>query len=62
MSATQNKKNASKSTNEITKLLDTRLFGPELYEYNEHEEYYDYDPITKERVKKIRTVRRIGIH
>lgn len=62
MTATENKKTeASESTDEITELLDASLFEHEEYEYNEHEIYYEYDPITKERVRKIRTVRRRGI-
>lgn len=67
MTATENKKTeASELTDEITKLLEKQLFDHEvfehkLYEYNEHKTYYEYDPITKERVKKIRTVRRRGI-
>lgn len=59
MTATENKKTeASKSTDKRTKLFDTRLFKNKIYEYNKHETYYEYDPITKERVKKIRIVRR----
>ena len=59
MTETQNKKTkASKSTDKRTKLFDTRLFKNKIYEYNKHETYYEYDPITKERVKKIRIVRR----
>lgn len=63
MTATENKKTeASKLTDEITKLLEKKLFDHEvfeheLYEYEEYETYYD--PIAK--VKKIRKVRRRGI-
>ena len=63
MTATENKKTeASEATDKRTKLFDTRLFKNKIYEYNEHEIYYEYDPITKERVKKIRIVRRKEIH
>ena len=64
MTATENKKTkTSELTDEITKLLEKQLFDHEVfeheeYEYNENKTYYDYDPITKERVKKTRTVRR----
>lgn len=59
MTATENKKTeASELTDEITKLLEKKLFVKhEVYEYEEHETYYD--PIAK--VRKIRTVRRRGI-
>ena len=68
MTATENKKTkTSELTDEITKLLEKQLFDHEVfeheeYEYNENKTYYDYDPITKERVKKTRTVRRRGIN
>ena len=64
MTATENKKTkASELTDEITKLLEKQLFDHEVfkhevYQYDAHETYYEYDPITKERVKKIRIVRR----
>ena len=62
MTATENKKTkTSELTDEITKLIEKQLFDHEEYEYNENKTYYEYDPITKERVKKTRTVRRRGI-
>ena len=61
MTATENKKTeASELTDEITKLLEKKLFDHEVhevYEYYEHVTYYD--PI--EKVRKIRKVRRKGI-